>query len=397
MTSNEIRQKFLDFFQKRGHTVIPSASLVPTEDPTVLFNTAGMQPLMPYFFGKVHPSGDKLVDSQKCVRTVDIEGIGDKTHATFFEMLGNWSLGSYYKKEAIEWSFQFLTSKEEGLGLDPKRLYITCFVGDTNVPKDTESLGAWTAVGIPENRIYFKGVDSNWWPAVEKEDDSWTGPTGACTEMFYDMQGGLGDLTLEEFEKADEEQKVIEVWNDVFMEYEKKEGKIVGSLSQKNVDTGAGFERVLAVVQEKDSIFDTDLWRYIMPEAEKITDNQRSQRIVADHFRTSSFIIADGIIPSNTDRGYILRRLIRRAVLNTKEKGIKEESVQSLVQAVVETYAGVYDNLSSEKVRIISEIKKKSKNSRKQLWLDLSNLKKSPHPTFQETRHLIYFLHTVSQ
>lgn len=250
MNSSEIRSRFLRFFEKRGHAVIPSASLITPDEKGVtnstLFNTAGMQPLVPYLLGKTHPAGKRLVDVQKCLRTVDIDDIGDKTHATFFEMLGNWSLGDYFKEDAIKWSYEFLTDPKEGLGLDPSRLYVTVFEGDQNAKRDDEAAGIWQASGVPKNRIYFKDASANWWPAVKPgKEDGWTGPTGPCSEMFYDItKEGLGDLTPEEFEKADNEQKVVEIWNDVFMEFEKVDGKIVAPLAKKNVDTGAGFERL---------------------------------------------------------------------------------------------------------------------------------------------------------
>jgi alanyl-tRNA synthetase len=311
MTSQELRKRFLAFFGKRGHAVIPSASLVPENDPTVLFNTAGMQPLVPYLMGNKHPKGDKLVDVQKCVRTTDIDDIGDLTHATFFEMLGNWSLGSYFKKDAITWSYEFLTSKEEGLGLDPARLYVTVFAGNDQAPRDEESAEIWKSLGMPANRIYYKGVDANWWPAV-KGKDTWSGPTGPCSEMFYDVTGTLGDLDgVEGFDKADSEQKIVEIWNDVFMEYEKRDGVIVGKLAQKNVDTGAGLERLLMMLQGVHSIFDTDVLKPILQMIDGLRDNKgmtaekvRAMRIVADHVRTSVFMIGDGVLPSNTDRVY---------------------------------------------------------------------------------------------
>ncbi|HEY4500473.1 MAG TPA: alanine--tRNA ligase-related protein, partial [Candidatus Paceibacterota bacterium] len=255
MESQEIRRRFLKFFEKRGHTAIPSASLVPAEnDESVLFTTAGMQPLIPYLLGKSHPAGRRLVNIQKCVRTQDIDEVGDSTHDTFFEMLGNWSLGDYFKAEAIEWSFELLTSKTEGFGLDPKRLYVTVFEGDENAPRDEQALEIWKRY-MPENRIFFMGAKSNWWSVGEN------GPCGGDTEMFYDVTPeGLGDMTKKEYEKADSEQKVVEIWNDVFMEYEKKDGKITGKLSQKNVDTGAGLERLSMALQGKNNIFDTDLF-----------------------------------------------------------------------------------------------------------------------------------------
>jgi alanyl-tRNA synthetase len=266
MTSTEIRNKFIAFFKNRDHTVLASAPLVPENDPTVLFNTAGMQPLVPYLMGREHPSGSRrLVDIQKCVRTGDIDDIGDNTHATFFEMMGNWSLGDYFKFEAINWSYEFLTSKEEGLGLDPQRLYITVFEGDENAPKDEETASIWREIfeknKVTGERIYFLGKDANWWPAVKKDTDAWSGPTGPCTEMFYDLTGELNSgMTKEEYLKADEQQKVVEIWNNVFMEYVKENGKIISKLEKKNVDTGSGFERMVAVVQGKESIFDTDVF-----------------------------------------------------------------------------------------------------------------------------------------
>lgn len=347
LSSKEIRQRFVDFFKKRGHSILPSASLIPENDPTVLFNTAGMQPLVPFLMGNPHPQGDKLANIQKCVRTTDIDDVGDKTHATFFEMMGNWSLGSYFKEDAIKWSYEFLTSKEEGLGLDPSRLYVTVFEGDENASRDEEAARVWENVGIPKNRIYFKGADSNWWPAV-KGKDTWTGPTGPCSEMFYDItKEGLGDLTKEEYIKADEEQKVVEVWNDVFMEFEKKDGKIISKLKQKNVDTGAGFERLCAVVQEKESIFDTDVLKPMMDaiEVNGIAKEVKAQRIIADHIRTAIFMISEGVLPSNTDRGYILRRLIRRAVFNTLNKTLSTGDISILVNTIIDGYSSIYEDL----------------------------------------------------
>ena len=340
ITSVEIRKRFLDFFQKRGHVVIPSSSLVPENDPSVLFNTAGMQPIMPYLMGSPHPKGHKLVDIQKCIRTTDIDDVGDNTHLTFFEMMGNWSLGSYFKVEAIKWSFELLTSKTEGFGLDPGRLYITVFAGDKNAPKDEESADIWHSVGVPKNRIYFKDASANWWPAV-KGTDSWSGPTGPCSEMFYDVTSeGLGDLTPLEYDKADKEQKMVEIWNDVFMEYEKKDGKIIGKLKQKNVDTGAGFERLCAVLQGKDNVFDIDIFKPIVDQIKNNSNssNLKRTRIIADHIRSATFMIADGVRPSNTDRGYILRRLIRRAKYHYNSIGGENKALGALCHFVIDSY-----------------------------------------------------------
>lgn len=358
LSSAEIRKRFLAFFEKRGHAILPSAPLVPENDPTVLFNTAGMQPLVPYLMGREHPAGDKLADVQKCVRTGDIDDIGDNTHLTFFEMLGNWSLGAYFKEEAIKWSFELLTNKEEGFGLDPKRLYVTVFAGDENAPKDEDAARIWESVGMPKHRIYFKDASANWWPAV-KGKDTWTGPTGPCSEMFYDLTPeGLGDLSPEEYNKADEEQKIVEIWNDVFMEYEKQNGKIVGKLAKKNVDTGAGLERITTVLQNKSNVFDTDIFEGLMAETKKVSSSLRSQRIIADHIRSSVMLIADGVTPSNTDQGYVLRRLIRRAVFSTDSKILTKETIDALVNVIVIFYREVYSNIFAQSEKIKEEITK---------------------------------------
>ena len=373
MESKEIRNRFLNFFKKRGHSIIPSASLVPENDPSVLFTTAGMQPLVPYILGEKHPKGKRLVNSQKCVRTQDIEEVGDNTHDTFFEMLGNWSLGDYFKEDAIKWSYEFLTSKEEGLGLDPSRLYVTVFEGDENTQRDDESAEIWKSIGVPENRIYFLGNKDNWWSPGDN------GPSGPDTEMFYDVtKEGLGDLTHEEFKKADDAQKVVEVWNDVFMEYEKKNGKIIGKLLQKNVDTGAGLERLSMVMQKTNNVFDTDLFSGIMEKINSITDikNNKARRIVADHIRTSVFIVSDGVVPSNTDRGYILRRLLRRAVRYADMLSIEDGELISLVDVVTEKYQDVYPEIKEDNEKIKKEIEKEILKFRKTLKKGLKEFEK---------------------
>ena len=383
MQSEEIRRRFLAFFEKRGHAIIPSASLVPHDDPSVLFTTAGMQPLVPYLLGEKHPAGKRLVNAQKCVRTQDIEEVGDKTHDTFFEMLGNWSLGDpdasdgigagYFKTDAIKWSYDFLTSKEEGLGRDPKRLYITCFEGDEDAPRDEESAAIWKKAGIPENRIYFFGKKSNWWSPGDN------GPCGPDTEMFYDVTtNGLGDLTKEEFLAADEHQDIIEIWNDVFMEYEKKDGKVVGKLKQKNVDTGAGLERLAMVLQKKDNIFETDLFSGLIRKISELSSvsNIRAKRIVADHIRTAVFIISDGVVASNTDRGYILRRLIRRAVRYSDMLGIEKGFLAMFADTIIEKYKDMYPNLLQKSAAIKEEINKEEEKFRETLQKGLKELKK---------------------
>lgn len=365
MDSNEIRKRFLKFFEKRGHTIIPSASLVPENDPSVLFNTAGMQPLVPYLMGAPHPSGKRLVDSQKCVRTNDIDEVGDNTHLTFFEMLGNWSLGDYFKEDAIKWSFEFLTSKEEGLGLDPNRLYVTVFEGNEDAPRDDDALEIWKKY-VPENRIYFMPAKNNWWSAGDN------GPCGPDTEMFYDVtERGLGDMTKEEYLEADERQDVVEIWNDVFMEYEKKDGKVIGKLLMSNVDTGSGLERVSMAIQRKDNVFDTDIFEPILQKIKFLAgdniDNMRATRIVADHIRTAVFMISDGVRPSNTDQGYILRRLIRRAVRYADVLGVGHGMLSELVPTISLKYSDIYKNVSEKEGMIVKEIWEEEDKFRKTL------------------------------
>jgi len=337
MTSNQIRQKFLKFFEDKGHSIIPSASLIPENDNSVLFTTAGMQPLVPYLLGKVHPKGNRLASAQKCLRTGDIDDIGDNRHLTFFEMLGNWSLGDYFKEESIAWSYEFLTSKEKGLGLDVSRLYITCFEGDESAPRDEESKNIWIKAGIPESRIYFLGKEDNWWGPGEN------GPCGPDTEIFYDVTGACGDLSPEDFLRAQKEEKVIEIWNNVFMEYESKDGKVVGKLAQKNVDTGMGLERITAVINGKDNVYDTDLFATLINNIPG--DIVLNKRIIADHIKASVFMILDGVTPSNSDRGYVLRRLIRRSIAKSFDLGISSfDSYADMLNYLIPAIYGIYQN-----------------------------------------------------
>jgi len=368
MDSREIRARFLKYFEKRGHAIIPSSPLVPENDPSVLFNTAGMQPLVPYLMGTPHPSGKRLANSQKCVRTQDIEEVGDKTHDTFFEMLGNWSLGDYFKEDAIKWSYEFLTSKEEGLGLDPARLYVTVFGGNEDAPKDEESHRIWRSLGMPENHIYWMDGDlakKNWWSPGDN------GPCGPDTEMFYDVKGGLNLTSRDEYMAADDRQEVVEIWNDVFMEYEKKDGKVIGKLAMKNVDTGSGLERIVMAIQGKDNVFATDLFTHIMDKIVELASAEikdiRAQRIVADHIRTSVMMIADGVRPSNTDQGYILRRLIRRAVRYADVLGVEKGMLSELVPVIAQKYKGIYDNVAAMSDTIVKEISEEEEKFRKTL------------------------------
>ncbi|OHA15656.1 MAG: hypothetical protein A3G52_00820 [Candidatus Taylorbacteria bacterium RIFCSPLOWO2_12_FULL_43_20] len=369
MKSSEIRRRFIDFFEKRGHKIIKSASLISSDEKGVtnptLFNTAGMQPLIPYLLGKPHPLGKRLADVQKCLRTIDIDDVGDETHATFFEMLGNWSLGDYFKKEAIEWSYEFLTSKEEGLGLDPSRLYVTVFEGDENAPRDDEAAKIWLDIfkanRVEGERVFFMSAETNWWEAGD------SGPCGPDTEMYFDVKGFFNSkgISKQEFIEADSKNEVVEVWNDVFMQYEKRNGQITGKLEKPSVDTGAGLERLAMTLQGVDNIYDTDLFGTIMKTLENCTNfNLKSARIVADHLRASVFLISDGIIPFNTGRGYVLRRLIRRATLFSNKLGISDLSHTSLVDTVFDIYKDVYEEFNDDLKRsaIKEEISKEINN-----------------------------------
>lgn len=377
MNSQEIRQRFLAFFEKRGHAIIPSSPLVPENDPSVLFNTAGMQPLVPYLLGAPHPKGKRLANAQKCVRTGDIDEIGDNTHVTFFEMLGNWSLGDYFKEDAIKWSYELLTSKEEGFGLDPKRLYVTVFEGNDDAPRDEESVAIWKKIfadaGISGERIYFLPAKSNWWSPGDN------GPCGPDTEMFYDVTGThTKGMTKEEYLTADKRQEVVEVWNNVFMEYEKKDGKVVGKLSQKNVDTGSGLERITMAIQGKNNIFETDLFTELMQETLRLAKDVRTARIIADHMRTAVFMIADGVRPANTDQGYILRRLIRRAVVKS-ENNLTPEAVALLVGVIATTYRGAYASVADGAEKIATEINEEIKKFSGTLVRGLREFSKISH------------------
>ena len=365
--------------ESKGHVIVPSASLVPLNDPSVLFNTAGMQPLVPYLMGEPHPSGSqRIADSQKCVRTNDIEEVGDNTHLTFFEMLGNWSLGDYFKQEALTWSFELLTSTEVGFGLDPKRLYVTVFEGDENAPRDEEAYAIWKTIFVtagldPDKRIFFMDADSNWWSPGDN------GPCGPDSEMFYDVSGRLTEgLTKEEFIAADDRQDLVEIWNDVFMEYEKKDGKVIGKLAKQNVDTGSGLERVTAVVQGKDNVFATDLF---VPILNKIAEHSqhsdaRAARIIADHLRAATFLIADGVTPGTTDQPYILRRLLRRAIRYTNTLGMAEGSLTDVVNVIVRDYGEAYPELQEKADHIKQTIADEEQRFRKTLENGLKQFNK---------------------
>ena len=338
MKAIEIRNKFLEFFKKHNHTIIPSAPLIPENDPSVLFTTAGMQPLVPYLLGEKHPGGKRIADYQKCVRTVDIDSVGDDRHLTYFEMLGNWSLGDYFKKEAIAMSYKFLT---EELGIDPEKLSVTCFAGDADAPKDIEAFEAWKNAGIPEERIYFYGKEDNWWIAGEE------GPCGPDTEMFLDTGK---PACSENCQPSCNCGKYVEIWNNVFMEYYKsKDG--IKKLEQKNVDTGLGLERMAMLLQKVETPFDTELFKPVMEELEKLEkiDDIKSRRIVAEHLRSSIMIIADGGRPSNIDRGYVLRRLIRRMTRHMSKLQIDLENISDLIDLTINNLNEMYPELQTKR------------------------------------------------
>lgn len=338
MKAIEIRNKYLEFFKKHGHAVIPSASLIPENDPSVLFNTAGMQPLVPYLLGEKHPSGTRLTDYQKCVRTNDIDEVGDNRHLTYFEMLGNWSLGDYFKEESIQMSFDFLTKELE---IPVEKLSVTCFAGDKDCPKDEISANCWEKAGIAKDHIYFYGKDDNWWIAGEE------GPCGPDTEMFYDT----GKLACsEDCQPSCDCGKYVEIWNNVFMEYFKDKNGY-SKLKQKNVDTGLGLERMAMLLQGKETPFDTELFAPVM---EKIKELQKediieSRRIVAEHLRSSMMIISDGGRPSNIDRGYVLRRLIRRMIRHLNKLEIDLNELSTLIDTNVDNLKEMYPELEKNR------------------------------------------------
>lgn len=351
-----LKDLYINFFVSKGHKQIPSAPIVPENDPSVLFNTAGMQPLIPYLMGEEHPYGKRLCDYQKCLRTTDLEEVGDKTHHTFFEMLGNWSLGDYFKKETINYSFEFLTKV---LNIPIERLAITVFEGDKDIPRDEISAGTWRELGISDKKIAYLGKDDNFWIAGE------TGPCGGDTEIFYFRSD---DPIPDVFDPEDD--RWVEIWNNVFMEFYKDENGKVTKLPRKNVDTGMGYERVVAVLENKDDNYTTSVWKDIISKIEEISNltyegNEKSMRIIADHIRTAVFISADpaGIKPSNTDQGYILRRLIRRAIRHAKKINIDINSgwEQEIAMLVIKEYSKYYSEIKQNK-DIVLDVLKNEKN-----------------------------------
>ncbi|KKS26369.1 MAG: Alanine-tRNA ligase [Parcubacteria group bacterium GW2011_GWA2_42_11] len=354
MTAKELRDKFLKFMETKGHTIIPSASLIPENDPTVLFTTAGMHPLVPYLMGEKHPGGQRVANCQKCIRTTDIDEVGDATHHTFFEMLGNWSFGDYFKQEAIEWSWEFLTSSE-WLNLDKKRLAVSVFAGDSDAPFDEEAFNIWKNLGVSEKRIARLPKKNNWWgPAGQ------TGPCGPDSEMFY--WSGDADKVPESFN--DDNVMWVEIWNDVFMQFNKNDQGQYEPLEQKNVDTGMGLERTLAVLNGLDDNYRTELFWPLIEKIEELSGKKydgseevkKAMRIIADHIKAAVFLIADGVISSNTGRGYVLRKIIRRAMHYMGILSIKKGSLAGPADIVIKQYGDIYENLKNNIEKIKKEI-----------------------------------------
>ena len=356
ISSDKLKRMFLEFFKEKGHKVIANASLVPENDPTALFTSAGMHPLVPYLLGQPHPSGKRLVNVQKCLRTSDIDEVGDSFHLSFFEMLGNWSLGDYFKDKSIPWSYEFLTSRE-WLNIDKDRLYVTVFAGDDKIPRDTESARIWEELGVTKNRIFYLPREDNWWGPIGS-----TGPCGPDTEMFYDTGK---EPCGSECRPGCFCGKYDEIWNNVFMEYNRTSDGKYELLEQRNVDTGMGVERTIAVLQGKDNVYETEIFAPLIEKIkeqaaiETIPENLlRSVRVICDHSRAATFILAEGIVPLNVEQGYVLRRLIRGAIRHGRLLGIEEEFLSGLAKVVIEEYSRDYPHLKSNEEFIVSELEK---------------------------------------
>ena len=354
LRSKELREFYLHFFESHNHTIIPSSSVIPENDPTVLFTTAGMHPLVPYLLGEHHPAGKRLCDVQKCIRTSDIDEVGDNSHLTFFEMLGNWSLGDYFKDEAIRMSYEFLTSKDY-LNIPKEKLYFTCFAGDETAPRDEESYNIWKSLGVSEDHLFYLPKENNFWIL-----GSGIGPCGPDTEMFYDTgKPKCSDIC----NPACDCGKYLEIWNDVFMEYYRDESGNLTKLKQQNVDTGMGLERTITVLNGLESVYDSDVFQNLKEKIEELSgksyeENKKSFRIIMDHIRTSTFILGDdhGITPSNVGAGYVLRRLIRRAIRHLRKLGLMEDALVKLAEVVINDYSDVYKELDKNKEFIYKEL-----------------------------------------
>ena len=379
MKAIEIRTKYLKYFEKHGHKIIPSAPLIPENDPSVLFTTAGMQPLVPYLLGEKHPEGKRITDYQKCLRTNDIDEVGDNRHLTFFEMLGNWSLGDYFKKESVQMSFEFLTKE---LGIPAEKLSVTCFAGDEDAPRDEFTAQCWKDAGIPEERIYFYGKDDNWWIAGEE------GPCGPDTEMFYDTGK---PACSENCQPSCDCGKYVEIWNNVFMEYFKSKDGTYTKLKQQNVDTGLGLERMTMLLQGKETPFDTELFAPVMDKLKGLSkvDIIESRRIVAEHLRASMMIIADGGRPSNIDRGYVLRKLIRRMARHLNKMQIDLSELSNLIELDIDILKELYPELDKNKDTIKQVIIEEKDKFMKTLSHGEKEFEKAINKAKQENRDVI--------
>ena len=356
MTANELRSKYIAFFKSKGHAEISGKSLIPENDPSVLFTTAGMHPLVPYLLGEKHPAGTRLTDYQKCVRTGDIDEVGDPSHLTCFEMLGNWSLGDYFKKESIAFSYEFLTSKD-WLALDPRKISVTVFAGDDNAPRDEEAASIWKENGMPEGRIAYLPASDNWWAAGP------TGPCGPDTEIFYWVGEGLPPVGSN---KGTDPENWMEIWNNVFMQFNRIDENTLVPLPKQNVDTGMGLERTNCILQGKNSVYLTEVFEPIINTIEKLSnytygtdaEKDKSVRIIADHSRSAVFILGDqkGVSPSNVGAGYVLRRLIRRAVRHGMKLGIDRAFLAEIAEAVVENFKCAYPELEENKEKVFKEL-----------------------------------------
>jgi len=359
ISSDKLKKMYLEFFQRKGHKVVANASLIPENDPTALFISAGMHPLVPYLMGQPHPSGKRLVNVQKCLRTSDIEEVGDSFHLSFFEMLGNWSLGDYFKEESIRWSYEFLTSKE-WLNIDEEKLYVSVFAGDEKVPRDADSARIWEELGFPKEKIFYLPREDNWWGPVGS-----TGPCGPDTEIFYDTGK---EPCGSECKPGCSCGKYNEIWNNVFMEYNRTPDGEYELLEQRNVDTGMGVERTVAVLQGKDNVYETEIFAPLVNRIKEISGIEavsetqvRSVRIICDHIRAATFLLAEGVVPLNVEQGYVLRRLIRGAIRHGKQIGIEGEFLSELSRVVIETYVEDYPHLKSSEDFIVTELKKEHK------------------------------------
>ena len=357
MNANELRSKYIEFFKSKNHVEISGQSLIPENDPSVLFTTAGMHPLVPYLLGEKHPAGTRLTDYQKCIRTGDIDEVGDPSHLTCFEMLGNWSLGDYFKKESISFSYEFLTSKD-WLGLDPRKISVTVFKGDDNAPRDEEAAEVWKSVGMPEDKIAYLPASDNWWAAGP------TGPCGPDTEIFYWVGEGLPPAGSN---KGTDPENWMEIWNNVFMQFNRVDEKTLVPLPKKNVDTGMGLERTNCILQGKTSVYLTEVFQPIIQKIGELaggyvygTDEEKdkSVRIIADHSRSSVFILGDqkGVTPDRVGAGYVLRRLIRRAVRHGMKLGIDKDFMAEVAAVVVENFKNAYPELEQNSAKVYKEL-----------------------------------------